>query len=272
LNITDFASSALREDIGRGDLFTKVVEKNPYNAVVLCKDSGMLAGQVYAKEICSQCNIDIEFLKNDGDLLFDGDVIAKIRGFDVDVLVCERTLLNTLQHASGIATSAYRYSCITNKYGIRLLDTRKTRPLLREFEKYASRIGGAVNHRLGLDECLMIKDTHRKSIENMKSFLCDARKKIPFTSKIELECETVEDAINALSLDIDILMCDNMSANDVRIVLDARNHMASKILIEASGGINQDNIESYCSTGVDAVSVGSLIHQAVWLDFSMKGI
>jgi len=270
--VSDFVKAALSEDVGRGDLFSRVVEKKSYSAVVICKDNGVLAGQTYALEICAQCNVDIVFLKHDGDSVSAGETIATVRGTNTDVLACERTLLNVLQHASGIATNVRKYSDVTNGYNIKLLDTRKTRPLLRIFEKYASSIGGAVNHRLGLDDCLMIKDTHRKSIADMESFLCKARNKIPFTSKIELECETVVDAIGALSLDIDILMCDNMSVNDVKSVVDARNKKASKILIEASGGINQSNIESYCSTGVDAISVGSLVHHAVWLDFSMKGI
>jgi nicotinate-nucleotide pyrophosphorylase (carboxylating) len=272
LNINTFVSLALSEDTGRGDLFASIVDKELYTAVLMSNTSGILAGVVYAEELCKQCNIDIKFLKNDGDILFDGDIIANVSGINTDILTSERTLLNTLQHASGIATNVSKYSKITNGYGVKLLDTRKTRPLLREFEKYSTRVGGAINHRFGLDDCLMIKDTHRKSIENMANFIKNARSKIPFTSKIELECESVADAYEALCLDIDILMCDNMPANDVKMVVDMRNKKGVRILIEASGGVNLDNIESYCSASADAISVGSLIHQAVWLDFSMKGI
>jgi nicotinate-nucleotide pyrophosphorylase (carboxylating) len=263
---------ALSEDIGRGDLFALVTKKKAYNTVVLSNEIGFFAGVAYAEVLCKQCSIDIKFFKKDGDALAVGDIIANINGLNTDILACERTLLNILQHASGIATNIYKYSKITNNYSVKLLDTRKTRPLLREFEKYSSRVGGAVNHRLGLDDCLMIKDTHRKSIDDLDGFIKNARCKIPFTSKIELECETLTDALWALRLDIDILMCDNMSANDVKMVVEARNQKGTKVLIEASGGINLENIESYCSAGVDAISVGSLIHQAVWLDFSMKGI
>jgi nicotinate-nucleotide pyrophosphorylase (carboxylating) len=272
LNINTFVSLAISEDVGRGDLFALITNKKSYDAFLLSNVGGILAGVAYAEELCKQCNIVVEFLKNDGDTIFGGDIIARIGGINTDVLTCERTLLNTLQHASGIATNVSRYSHITSRYGVKLLDTRKTRPLLREFEKYSARIGGAVNHRFGLDDCLMIKDTHRKCINELPEFIKNARSKIPFTSMIELECESMADACDALCLDIDILMCDNMSANDVKMVVNMRNEKGVKTLIEASGGINLDNIESYCSTGVDAISVGSLIHQAVWLDFSMKGV
>ncbi len=153
---------------------------------------------------------------------------------------------------------------------MKLLDTRKTRPLLRVFEKYATRCGGAVNHRMGLDDSLMIKDTHLKTIKNLKEYIVKARKKIPFTSKIEVEAETFEIAKIAFEAGADIVMCDNMSPLHVEEVVVYRNEKYPHILLEASGNISLKTIESYAKTGVDAISSGSLIHQANWIDISMK--
>jgi nicotinate-nucleotide pyrophosphorylase (carboxylating) len=272
LNIDDFVTLVLAEDVGRGDLYERIVAKNYYEAYIISNSNGILAGQKYVQAICDKNTIHIDFLKNDGDEISKGDILARMKGFDTDILKCERAVLNILQHASGVASNVNKYSQITDRYDVKLLDTRKTRPLLRDFEKYASGIGGATNHRFGLDDALMIKDTHRKSIKNLSLFLKVARSKIPFTTKIELECESASDAIDALCLDVDILMCDNMSASDIAKVCIRKNEIGAKIIVEASGGITLANIEEYCKSGVDAISVGSLIHQAVWLDFSMKGL
>ena len=271
MSIDNFITLALAEDIGRGDLFEKVAVAVEYRVSIISNSDGILAGQKYVEYLCRIQNIEINFLKVDGSSIGKGDVLAIATGTSIDILRSERLILNILQHASGIATNVKKYTSITDRYNVKLLDTRKTRPLLREFEKYATSIGGAINHRFGLDDALMIKDTHRNSINNLQTFIEHARGVIPFTAKIELECDNVDDAIEALCLDIDILMCDNMTANDIAGIVSKRNSLHAKILIEASGGIVLDNIENYCKTGVDAISVGSLIHQATWLDFSMKG-
>jgi len=150
------------------------------------------------------------------------------------------------------------------------LDTRKTRPLLREFEKYAVVCGGGTNHRMGLDDCLMLKDTHLKVIKNLKDFIQKARRKIPFTAKIEVECETFLKAKEAMEAGADIIMCDNMDVGEIKKVVELRNSHFPLTMIEASGNIRKENLEKYIWAGVDAVSSGSLIHQAKWLDISMK--
>jgi nicotinate-nucleotide pyrophosphorylase (carboxylating) len=175
-----------------------------------------------------------------------------------------------LQHASGIATMANRYAKLTKDTDVVLLDTRKTRPGLRDFEKYASRVGGAINHRLGLDDCLMLKDTHLRTIDNLPAFIKKARKRISWVTKIEIECETFEDVRNAMSAGGDIIMCDNMSPELIKEVVEFRNSDYPHVLLEASGNISLETIEMYAQTGVDAISSGSIIHQATWLDFSMK--
>jgi nicotinate-nucleotide pyrophosphorylase (carboxylating) len=197
-------------------------------------------------------------------------VIALLEGKASVLLSSERTFLNILQHASGIASSASKYAKLLEGSDVVLLDTRKTRPNLRNFEKYASRIGGAINHRLGLDDCLMLKDTHLKTISNLKEFIVKARKRISWITKIECECETFDQSIEAMEAGVDIIMCDNMTPSQISDVSKYRKENHSHVLLEASGNITKENIQGYLNSGIDAISSGSIIHQATWLDFSMK--
>jgi nicotinate-nucleotide pyrophosphorylase (carboxylating) len=142
--------------------------------------------------------------------------------------------------------------------------------MLRNFEKYATRIGGATNHRMGLDDALMLKDTHLKTIDNLEEFMVEARKKIPFTAKIEIEAEDFEMVQKAMKAGADIVMCDNMTPLQLTEVIAYKREYYPSILLEASGNISLETIESYAQTGVDAISTGSLIHQANWIDLSMK--
>jgi nicotinate-nucleotide pyrophosphorylase (carboxylating) len=270
VNIKKFVKSAINEDNGRGDLFFDIAPKGRFSARVICKDDGILAGVKYAKVLAKSEKFDVVFEKLDGDEIKKGDVIARLEGKASILLSSERTFLNMLQHASGIATMANRYAKLTKDTDVVLLDTRKTRPGLRDFEKYASRVGGAINHRLGLDDCLMLKDTHLRTIDNLPAFIKKARKRISWVTKIEIECETFEDVRNAMSAGGDIIMCDNMSPELIKEVVEFRNSDYPHVLLEASGNISLGTIEMYAQTGVDAISSGSIIHQATWLDFSMK--
>jgi nicotinate-nucleotide pyrophosphorylase (carboxylating) len=175
-----------------------------------------------------------------------------------------------LQHASGIATMANSYASLIADLNVVLLDTRKTRPQLRDFEKYASRVGGAINHRLGLDDCLMLKDTHLRTITNLKEFVEKARKRISWVTKVEIECENFEQVKEAMEAGGDIIMCDNMTPEQIKEVVKFRDEVHPHVLLEASGNINLKTVRDYALTGVDALSSGSIIHQATWLDFSMR--
>lgn len=268
--IKRFVKKALQEDIGRGDLFYLVGNSKKATAKIICKDSGVLAGVTYAKALCKVEKLDYKFHKKDGEEVAFGDVIATIKGKSKKLLMCERTILNLLQHASGIATNTNGYIKALNGAPVKLLDTRKTRPNLRIFEKYAVRCGGGNNHRMGLDDCLMIKDTHLKIIDNLNDFVKKARIKLPYTTKIEIECEEVGFAQEAMKCNVDMIMCDNMSIEEIQEVVTCRDEIAPHILLEASGNITKDTIQGYANSGVDAISSGSLIHQAVWLDYSMK--
>ncbi len=270
MRIKELIREAILEDIGRGDLFSIVSDKRKVQAKVIAKEEGILAGVIYVKELSFMEHIEIEFLKDDGDHLKPGDIICYVRGEVDRVLMYERVILNFLMHASGIATNTYHYVQIVKPYNVKMLDTRKTRPGLRILEKYAVRCGGGNNHRLGLDDCLMLKDTHLATITDLKAFVQKAKSKIPYTAKIEIECESVEMAERAMDAGADLIMCDNMSLADIRKVVEIRNEKYPHILIEASGNIVKENLEAYAKTGVDALSSGSLIHRAVWLDFSMR--
>ena len=270
IHIKKFVKYAINEDNGRGDLFYDIAPDGKFTAKIISKSSGILAGVKYAEILAQTEKIKIEFLKKDGDSIEAGNVLAKLEGRASKLLSSERTFLNMLQHASGIATMANKFAKKLEGYNVVLLDTRKTRPHLRDFEKYASRVGGAINHRLGLDDCLMLKDTHLRTIENLKEFVKLARKRISWVTKIEIECETFEQVEKAMDAGADIIMCDNMSFEAIKNFVNYRNKNFPHILIEASGNINLDTICEYADTGVDAVSSGSIIHQATWLDFSMR--
>ena len=269
-SIRHFMQTTLDEDIGRGDLFSLCAMPKPATAHIIAKEEGILAGVHYVLALESLVDIKIGFHFDDGDMVKKGDIIAVVTGMQTDLLSIERTLLNTLQHASGIATNGNRYAKLLKGSSVKLLDTRKTRPHLRVFEKYAARCGGVVNHRLGLDDSLMLKDTHLETISDLNAFIKKARKKIPFTSKIEIECETVQMAEAALKAGVEIIMCDNMDHQRIREVVALRNRIAPATLIEASGNVTEATIASYIDLGIDAISSGSIIHQARWLDFSMK--
>lgn len=268
--IKAFVQQALEEDMGRGDLFSLLGSDSHASAIIISKEKGVFAGYAYVHALCELYDLVIDFNIKDGEQFERGQGIAKIEGSAKSLLRCERVMLNLIQHASGIATNVANYVKIIEGHKTKLLDTRKTRPLLRVFEKYAVRCGGGSNHRMGLDDCLMLKDTHLKIIDDLALFMDEARAKLPFTCKIEIESEDVAFAKKAMQCGADIVMCDNMSCEQIKEVVAYRNEQYPHVLLEASGNITKENIKSYAETKVDAISSGSLIHQARWLDFSMK--
>ncbi|WP_294965987.1 carboxylating nicotinate-nucleotide diphosphorylase [Sulfurimonas sp.] len=268
--IEKFVIDALAEDVGRGDLYALVEPSIDASAKIIAKSDGVVAGVKYIDILANLQNFEITWFKDDSEVFVKGDVIATISGDSHTLLRIERTLLNMLLHASSIATLTRKYVNIIEPYGVKLLDTRKTRPQLRIFEKYATRTGGAVNHRMGLDDSLMIKDTHLKTIKDLKSYILKARKQIPFTAKIEVEAENFAIAKEAMASDADIVMCDNLTPEEIKEIVLFRDKEFPSVLLEASGNISLNTIESYAKSGVDAISSGSLIHQANWIDLSMK--
>ena len=266
--IIEFLKNALNEDIGRGDLARNLINKNA-KAFIRAKSQGVVAGIEYIKHFSEIADVKFDFYFEDGDFYKKGDIVFEVYGSAKDLLSIERTMLNILQHASGIASNAYEFVKLTDGK-LKILDTRKTRPLLRMFEKYAAKCGGVTNHRLGLDDCLMLKDTHLVLFNSINEAIKIARKNIPFTTKIEVEAENVEMAIEAMKAGADIVMCDNMDFEEIKKVVEYRNRNHKGVFLEASGNVTLENIKNYIQTEIDAISSGAIIHQATFKDFSMK--
>lgn len=270
MRVREVVREAILEDVGRGDLFSLVSDRREVEAKVIAKEAGIFSGKLYIQELGKMEDLDIEFLIYDGNHIEKGDIICYVRGPVNRVLMHERVILNIMQHCSGISTNTASFAELVKGYDVKLLDTRKTRPGLRVMEKYAVRCGGGTNHRLGLDDCLMLKDTHLAAIDDLALFIRQARKRIPYTSKIEIECESFEAAQEAMQSGADLIMCDNMPLDKIIKVVAYKNEHFAHVLVEASGNITKENIVDFAKTGVDAISSGSLIHKAVWLDFSMR--
>ena len=270
MSIKRFLKDTIAEDIGRGDLFSRVVTPNYAKAKVIAKSDGVLAGVEYIKPLSSMYDIRFNWYFTDGDKFKVGDKLVEIESNNITILSLERTILNIIHHASSIATLTAKFVDAISHTDVKLLDTRKTRPLLRELEKYSVRCGGGINHRFGLDDSLMLKDTHLKTIKDLDAFMIHARKQIPFTSNIEIECENIEMVRHACSAGADIVMCDNMSIAEIKEVVEFRDNHYPHILLEASGNVTLETIAEIATTGVDAISTGSTIHQSNWIDISMK--
>ncbi len=265
-----FLKSMVAEDVGRGDLFSRISDSKHIKAFIIAKSDGVFAGREYIEVFAKMYDLELDWRVEDGSRFVVGDKLLFVSGESKIILSLERSILDIALHASSIATLTAQYVYAIRGTGVKLLDTRKTRPLLREFEKYAVRCGGGLNHRMGLDDCLMLKDTHLKTIDNLESFMVEVREKIPFTSKVEIECETLAMAQSAMSAGADIIMCDNMSLEQTREVVALRDSDYPHILIEASGNVTLETISEIATTGVDAISSGSIIHQANWIDLSMR--
>lgn len=276
MNVGDFVKSAIDEDLGRGDLFARCISRDLANkqveAKIIAKEGGIFSGEIYLSALYERFGINAEFAKIDSEAFAKGETLINLSGKYIDILQSERVGLNILAHSSGIATNTRRFVEVVRENGanLKVLDTRKTRPFLREFEKYSVRNGGGTNHRFGLDDCLMLKDTNLAHIDDLGAFINNARAQIPWSAKIEVECESISSAENAMSAGADIIMCDNMAFEAIKQVAQIRAEKFPHILLEASGNISAEFIAQYATLGVDAVSVGALIHQAKWVDLNLK--
>jgi len=269
-SIEAFIKAAVAEDVGRGDLFARISEPKEIRAYILAKSDGVFAGRAYIDVLARMYDLTLTWDIRDGEAFEAGKKLVRIVGESTTLLSLERTVLDIVLHASSIATLTAKFVKALEGTDTILLDTRKTRPLLREFEKYAVRCGGGVNHRMGLDDCLMLKDTHLKTIDDLEAFMRKVRRKIPFTAKVEIECETFAAAKRAMAAGADIVMCDNMSLEETREVVAYRNAHYPHVLLEASGNVTLETVRKVAETGVDAVSTGSTVHQSRWIDLSMK--
>lgn len=275
--ITLLIKNALSEDIGDGDHSTlsTIDAKASGKAVLKIKQTGVLAGIAVAEKIFTMMDPATSFtiFKNDGDKMQDGEqafeVIAKVH----TILQCERLMLNCMQRMSGIATLTNQYVQKLAGYKTKLLDTRKTTPNFRVLEKEAVLIGGAVNHRFGLYDMIMLKDNHIDYCGGVKNAIEKAHAYVQTKKpglKIEVETRSLEDVKIVMNTGkVDRIMLDNFTPTQITAALSIIN---GQYETEASGGINFDNLEAYADTGVDFLSSGAIIHQAKSLDLSLKAV
>ncbi len=273
--LEDFISNALKEDLGDGDHSTRAcIKKNAKGKAILkIKDKGILAGVDIAEEIFRfvEPKATINKIKNDGDEMNYGEMAFEVSAKVWTILSCERLVLNCMQRMSGIATLTRQYTDKLKGYRTKLLDTRKTTPNFRLIEKEAVKIGGAVNHRFGLYDMIILKDNHIDfcgGIEKAINKAYDYVQEVKPGLKIEVETRTIEDVKKVMEAGkINRIMLDNFSPEKIKEALKIIN---GQFETEASGGITLENIESYAATGIDFVSSGAIIHQAISLDLSLK--
>ena len=271
----ELIKNALAEDIGDGDHSTlsAINAAAEGKAVLKIKQDGVLAGMQIAEKIFRFVQPDIIFtaFKKDGDEMVYGETAFEVSAKVHTILTCERLVLNTMQRMSGIATLTKKYVHKLEGYKTKLLDTRKTTPNFRLLEKEAVKIGGGVNHRFGLYDMIMLKDNHidySGGIEKAINNAFDYVQKNKLNLKIEVETRRIEDVKKVMQTGkINRIMLDNFTPEKI---VEALKIIDGKYETEASGGINFDNIESYAATGVDYISSGAVIHQAVSLDLSLK--
>lgn len=273
LNVDPLILSALREDITSEDVSTNSVMPHPKDGEVdlICKEDGIICGlQVFERTFTLlDDKTKVEFFVKDGDEVKKGQLMAKVYG-DIRVLLCgERTALNYLQRMSGIATYTHSVAALLNGSKTKLLDTRKTTPNNRIFEKYAVRIGGGNNHRYNLSDGVLLKDNHIGAAGSVTKAVKMAKEYAPFVRKIEVEVETLDMVREAVAAGADIIMLDNMQHDDMQKAMEM---IDGKAEVEVSGNVTKENIARLVDLGVDYVSSGALTHSAPIMDISLKNL
>lgn len=274
--------AALKEDIGRSDITTQPLVKDTASAkaVILTREDCVVCGVEIAEWVMSEIDYSVRFKPNckDGTFVGAGKEIAYLEGHAASILRAERTMLNFLTFLSGISTRTRQYVDKVKPYGVKILDTRKTIPLLRYLEKYAVFTGGGTNHRMGLYDQVLIKDNHIYFCKaqsspgkecSLKGIIEEARKKNQRGTVIEIEVATLEEFSDALAGKPDIIMLDNMNPSQITACIEMRKLSKVKPLLEISGGITLDTVEKYAATKADMISVGELTDSVRAIDMSL---
>jgi len=276
-DLKDFIKNALLEDIGDGDHSSLAsIPKNTQNKAILkIKADGIIAGIDVAVQVFEMVdkNLTIQILKKDGDVIKNGEIAFEVSGNAISILTAERLVLNFMQRMSGIATYTHFLTQKIKHTHCQLLDTRKTTPGFRYFEKLAVKIGGGQNHRFGLYDMIMLKDNHidfaggiENAIKSTHQYLKSNNKNL----KIEIETRSIDDVKKVLEIGgIDRIMLDNFPPSEMKKAVELINN---RFETEASGGITENNIVEYAETGVNFISVGALTHQIKSLDLSLKAV
>lgn len=262
---------ALEEDLSLGDITSDTIfaPQDKAKAAITAKEDLVLCGLEVARTVFHAVDPSILFtpLKREGDFVKKGEKVLVLEGPVLGILKAERTALNFMQRMSGIATAAREYAAIGNKYGVMIVDTRKTQPGLRRLDKYAVRIGGARNHRISLADSVMIKDNHITAAGSITKAVQKIKSVIGHTPKVEVETTNLDEVKEALTAGADIIMLDNMTPEQITV---CKKEIAGRAIIEVSGGVNKNNLEEYCKTGVNVISMGALTHSVPAKDLSLK--
>lgn len=273
LKVDPLIIGALNEDITSEDVSTNSVmpEEKLGEVELICKQDGVVCGlQVFERVFTIfDEKTQLEYFVKDGDDVKKGQLIAKIRGDIRTLLTAERTALNYLQRMSGVATYTRSVASLLKGSKTTLLDTRKTTPNNRIFEKYAVRCGGGCNHRYNLSDAVMLKDNHIGAAGSIKRAVEMAREHIPFVLKVEVEVENMDMVKEAIEAKADIIMLDNMTHDEIK---NAMEYIDGRAEVEVSGNVTKENIAALTDLGVDYISSGALTHSAPILDLSLKNL
>lgn len=269
--VDNLIKTALLEDINYVDITTDylIPEDQENEAKFLAKADGVLCGIEVALRVFTliQPDFQYEVFIHDGEEVKKGDIIAKIKGKTRTILKGERTALNLLQHMSGISSMTNKIVKIVEGTNASIADTRKTLPGMRPLQKYAVTVGGGKNHRFNLSDAAMLKDNHIDAGGGITNAVTKLRTKLGHMAKVELEVRTLDELREALSVDVDVIMLDNMDNDTMR---EAVKIADGKALLEASGGITEETIRDVAETGVDIISIGALTHSVKAFDISLK--
>ena len=282
--LEDLIHGALREDIGSGDITTKLlIPKNRLiKAAIILKEKATVAGLEIARKVFKAVDKDIRFeaVSADGSQEKPGKIIAKIQGQAGSILSGERTALNFLSHLSGVATVTRSFAEQVKPYKVKIMDTRKTTPGLRELEKCAVALGGGYNHRMGLWDAVLVKDNHIAVLKvgskgiNIKDIARLVKEKKPQGMKADIEVRNLKEFQEVLKIPPDIIMLDNMDISQIKKAVAMRDAQRNRqnVKIEVSGGVCLSNVKAIAKTGVDIISIGALTHSAKAVDMSLEVI
>ncbi len=268
--VEDHVKSALMEDIGFGDVTTESIvgEDKMFEASLVSRCDGIICGLEVFKTVFKILSdrVKVELLFKDGDKIKKGDVLAKLSGPGKYLLLGERVSLNYIQRMSGIATETHKYQEAIGELPCKIVDTRKTTPNFRAFEKYSVKVGGGALHRFNLSDCAMIKDNHIQVAGSVTNAVKLVKEHLSHAHKIELECDTLDQVKEALPLGVDIIMLDNMDYETMR---EAVKLIDGKAIVEASGNVHLETVRAIAECGVDIISSSAIVAKAPTLDIAL---
>lgn len=268
--VEDHVKHALMEDIGFGDVTTESIvgEDKIFEASLVSRCEGVICGLEVFKTVFKILSdkVKVELLFKDGDKIKKGDVLATLTGPGKYLLLGERVSLNYIQRMSGIATETHKYQTAIGDLPCKIVDTRKTTPNFRAFEKYSVKVGGGALHRFNLSDCAMIKDNHIQVAGSVTNAVKMVKANLSHAHKVELECDTIDQVKEALPLGVDIIMLDNMDLETMKTAVELIDH---KAIVEASGNVRLETVRAIAECGVDIISSSAIVAKAPTLDIAL---